>query len=117
MIKNAKILSTMLGREDHGIMTFVIYIDAGNFSCGVGGFCLDEYNNNTKQRIFRAESMEVISKILDIVGVTKWEELPGKYIRFEDNGWGSTVTKIGNIINDKWFDMKEFFGKENKENN
>lgn len=117
MIKNAKILSTMLGREVHGIMTFMIYIDAGSFSCGVGGFCLDEYSNNTKARIFRAESMEAISKILDIVGVTKWEDLPGKYIRFEDNGWGSTVTKIGNIIDDKWFNMKEFFGKENKENN
>ena len=30
MIKNARITSTMLGREDHGIMTFIIYIDAGN---------------------------------------------------------------------------------------
>lgn len=28
MIKNAKIRSTMLGREDHGVMTFMIYIDA-----------------------------------------------------------------------------------------
>lgn len=37
------------------------------------------------------------------------EDLPGKYIRFEDNGFGSTVTKIGNIVNDKWFDMKNFF--------
>lgn len=109
LIKNARIRSTMLGREDHGIMTFMIYIDANNFSCGVGGFCLDEYNTDIKARIFRAESMEAISKILDVVGVTKWEDLPGQYIRFEDNGWGSTITKIGNIIEDKWFDMREFF--------
>lgn len=114
LIKNARILSTMLGREDHGIMTFMIYIAADNFSCGVGGFCLDEYSNNIKARIFRAESMEAISKILDVVGVSKWEDLPGKYIRFKDDGWGSTVTKIGNIIDDKWFDMREFFGKESK---
>lgn len=109
MIKNARITSTMLGREDHGIMTFMIYIDAGDFSCGVGGFCLDEFNTTTQTRVFRAESMEVISKILDVVGVDKWEDLPGKHIRFEDVGWGSTVTKIGNIITDKWFDMREFF--------
>ena len=76
------------------------------------GFCLDEYSNDVKARVFRAESMEAISEILDVVGVDKWEDLPGKYIRFENCGWGSTVTKIGNIINDKWFDMKEFFGKE-----
>mgnify|MGYP004673123559 FL=1 len=116
MIKNARIMSTMLGREDHGIMTFMIHINADNFSCGVGGFCLDEYNRDIKKRIFRAESMEAISKILDVVGVTKWEDLPGQYIRFEDNGWGSTITKIGNIIEDKWFDMREFFEKKKKEN-
>ena len=101
----------MLGREDHGIMTFMIYIDASDFSCGIGGFSLDEYSNDVKKRIFKAESMEAISEILDVVGVDKWEDLPGKYIRFEDDGCGSTVTKIGNIINDKWFDMREFFGK------
>lgn len=30
-IKNAKIRSTMLGRENHGIMTFMIYISADGF--------------------------------------------------------------------------------------
>lgn len=110
MIKNAVINSTMLGREDHGIMTFMIYIafDSG-ISCGVGGYVLDEYDPKTKTRVFRSESMEIISKILDVVGVNSWEELPGKYIRFEDNGWGSMVTKIGNIMEDKWLDFKEFF--------
>lgn len=99
----------MLGRENHGIMTFMIYIDADGFSCGVGGYGLDEFNPATQTRVFQAESMEVISKVLEVVGVNKWEDLPGKYIRFEDNGRSSTVTKIGNIIEEKWFDMKEFF--------
>ena len=110
-IKNAKISSTMLGREDHGIMTFMIYIDACDFTYGIGRYCLDEFNSATQTRVFRAESMEVISKILEVVGVDKWEDLPGKYIRIEYNGFGSTVTKIGNIIEEKWFDLKEFFGK------
>lgn len=110
MIKNAKIVSTMLGREDHGIMTFMLHIQFDTcVSCGVGGYVLDEYDPETKTRIFKPKSMEVISKILDVVGVNSWEELPEKYIRFEDNGWGSTVTKIGNIMEDKWVDFKEFF--------
>ena len=111
MIKNAKIQSTMLGREDHGIMTFMIYINANGFSCGIGGYSLDEFDSTIKTRVFRVESMEVISKILEVVGVDKWEDLPGQYIRFEDNGWGSTVTKIGNIIDNKWFDIKSYFNK------
>lgn len=111
MIKNAIIESTMLGREDHGIMTFVLYIrfDDG-LCCGVGGYALDEHDKVHNKRVFRAKSMEAISKVLEVVGVEKWEDLPGKYIRFEDNGWGSTVTKIGNILSGKWFDLKEFFG-------
>lgn len=104
-IKNAKIRYTTLGREDHGIMTFrtfMIYIDTGAFICGVGGYCLNEFN---------AESMEAISKILEVVGVDKWEDLPGKHIRVEYNGLGSTVTKIGNITEEKWLDLEEFFVK------
>lgn len=110
MIKNAIIESTMLGREDHGLMTFMIFIKFDkSCSCGIGGWALDEYDKSTKTRVFQAKSMEVISKILEVVGVETWEELPGKYIRFEDDGWGSTITKIGNIIEDKWFDIREFF--------
>ena len=100
MIKNAIIESTMLGREDHGIMTFMIFIKSDKWG--------------TKTRVFQAKSMEVISKILEVVGVKTWEELPGKYIRFEDRGLGSTVTKIGNIIEDEWFDIVEFFDKERR---
>mgnify|MGYP007100263266 FL=1 len=110
-IKNAKIRSTMLGRENHGIMTFMIYISADGFGCGIGGYWLDEFNSATQTRVFRAESMEAISKVLEVIGVDKWEDLPGKYIRFEDNGWGSKVTKIGNIIEEKWLNLEELFGK------
>lgn len=115
MIKNAIIESTILGREDHGIMTFMIFIKSDKWGgCGIGGLALDEYDKSTKTRAFQAKSMEVISKILEVVGVKTWEELPGKYIRFEDRGLGSTVTKIGNIIEDEWFDIVEFFDKERR---
>lgn len=108
-IKNAIIESTMLGKT-RGIMTFIIYIkfDKG-IKCGVGLYALDEYDKKLDKRICNEYSMEVISDILDVVGVKQWEDLPGKYIRIEDNGWGSSITKIGNIIEDKWIDFKEFF--------
>lgn len=32
-IKNAKITGTQLGREDHGIMTFVIFIEISGGGC------------------------------------------------------------------------------------
>lgn len=111
-IKNAQITGTQLGREDHGIMTFMIFVKiSGGTSCGIGGYALDEYKKETKTRVFRAESMEAISKILDVVGVDNWEQLPGKYIRIVDHGWGSTIDEIGNLMEDKWFNIREFFRK------
>ena len=109
MIRNARITRTELGREDHGIMTFMIFIvfDDGYTHCGIGGYALDRYDRTTETRVFNPKSIEAISKILDVVGVDRWEDLPNKYIRFEDSSY--IVTKIGNIIEDKWFDLKEFF--------
>lgn len=109
MIKNAIIESTMLGRESHGILTFYISIKSGSTCCSVGGYALDQYDRKTEKRVFSPKSMGVISEILNVVGVNSWEDLPGKYIRFESDGWGSTVTKIGNIMDDKWVDFEEFF--------
>ena len=53
-------------------------------------------------------------RIMDTVGVEKWEDLKDKYVRVVDDGWGSSIKKIGNIIDDKWFDIDKFF-KEYKE--
>ena len=114
MIKNARIISTMLGREDHGIRTWTIGTKFDVGRRGVGGYALDGYDKESNTRVFKAESMESISKLLEVVGVDKWEDLPGQYIRFEDNGSRSTITKIGNIIDDKWFDLKDFFENVSK---
>ena len=114
-IRNAKIVNTMLGREDHGIMTFMITVEWSAYVCGIGGYCLDSYNRETKQRVYSAKSMEAISKILDTVGVDTWEELKGKYIRIKDNGLGSTINEIGNLMEEKWFNFKDFFASKGGE--
>ena len=51
-IKNAKITGTMLGREDHGIFTFMIYVKFDGCSCGVGGYALDYYNGELNERVY-----------------------------------------------------------------
>lgn len=110
-IRNAKITSTMLGREDHGIMTFMIFVEFGACGCGIGGYAIDQYNRATKNREFSAKGLEAISKILATVGVEKWEDLPGKYIRIKDNGLGSTIDEIGNLMEEKWFNLRGFFAE------
>lgn len=113
-IRNAKITSTMFGREDHGILTFMVFVEFGGSGCGIGGYAIDQYDRGTEKRVFSANGLEAISKILEIVGVDKWEDLPNKYIRIKDNGWGSTIDEIGNLMEDKWFNIREFFANNNK---
>lgn len=112
-IKNAKITSTSLGYEDHGILTFGLCLDiSGGGGVIYGGFALDGYDKEKKKRVCDAKSMECITEIMNVVGVKNWEDLKGKYIRIQTNGWGSTIDTIGNLMEDKWFNIREFFGKD-----
>ena len=111
-IKNAQITGTMLGREDHGIFTFCIFVKFGGCECGIGGYDLDSYDSSINARVYSPKSIEAISKILDTVGVDEWEQLKGKYIRIKDRGRGSTIDEIGNLMEDKWFNIREFFNHE-----
>ena len=111
-IVNAEITGTFLGREDHSIMTFTIYVRTNAYHCGVGGYALDRYDREHDTRVFTAKGLEAISKILDVVGVDKWEDLPRKNIRVIDDGWGKPINEIGNLMEDKWFNLREFFAKE-----
>lgn len=90
----------MLGIEDHGILTCFLYCEWDSSGCGFGGYRLDSKNKSS------GYGTEYINRVLKTVGVGKWEELSGKYIRIEHSGLGGGITRIGHIIEDKWFDPK-----------
>lgn len=92
--KNAIIESTMLGYEDHGILTYFLHLNYGGSGQGFGGYKLGaEYTT------------KVIEGILKAVGVEKWEDLKGKHVRV--NILQGKIEAIGHIIEDKWFFPKE----------
>lgn len=66
---------------------------------------------------FEGSSMgiEYIMEIMNVVGVEKFNNMRGKYIRVATQGWGGTVRIIGNVIEDKWFDVDSFFADKKKE--
>ena len=113
-IKNYRITSTKLGYESHGIFTFYLHLKgADGVNVSVGGYALDSPDNLgiglLTKRSLTFKGITLISKILDTVGVPTWEELHGEYIRVEDNGLGSYITKFGNLIEDKWIDLDDYF--------
>lgn len=83
--------------------------------CALGGYALDQsfrVNKNDNKWDYERKSspagLDCMRKIMEVVGVRSWEDLKGKYVRYEDNGWGSRITKIGNIIKDDWIDIDDF---------
>jgi hypothetical protein len=115
VIVNGKITGTMLGTEDHGIMTFMLSVDmADNGACGFGGYALDQYDNERKARVGRARGVEAIRAVLECVGISRWESLTGQYVRCEldkPDDRAVRIVRIGNLIKDKWLSLEEFFEK------
>ena len=113
-IRSAKIADTMLGREGHGIMTFILYLEWRGSACGYGGYAIGTCDSEKVKGDFTARGLEAISRILEVAGVRSWEELKGKHVRIEDNGPGETIDKIGNLTEEKWFNIREFFSKNER---
>lgn len=117
-IKNVKIKNISLTMADHGCLTFYLLLEGDGWGIGYGGYCIGHGFLDSDS--FTAENgggLVAMMRIMDTVGVERWEDLKDKYIRVVDEGWGSPIKKIGNIIEDKWFDIDEFFKNYNKENN
>lgn len=116
-IENAKITSTFLGREDHGIMTAYVNVQYDTASHqGFGGYALDKPVG--EKGVFRERQgvragMEFVVGVLGAVGVDSWEELKGKHVRI-DHDW-SKIYRVGHIIENKWFDPVEMFDRVRKE--
>lgn len=108
-VLNAKIEFVSFGYEDHGILTFGLGLKLSGGGCVFGGYALDEYDKDRDRRVPTAKGFECLTEIINTVGVRNWEDLKDKYIRVVFNGYGAGISKIGNIMEDKWFDVKEFF--------
>lgn len=112
-VQNAKITNVSLSMADHGVLTFGITLEGSGWGVVYGGYCIGHGYLGADD--FKAESgsgLEAMMRIMDVVGVEKWEHLQGKYVRVKTEGWGGTVDIIGNLIKDKWFNIREFFASK-----
>ena len=97
--KVALISSTMLGKEDHGIMTAYLHLDYGGGGQGFGGYALKDKYLDT-----------FITRVLKTAGVGTWEQLKGKYIRVKSEH--AKIHAIAPVLGGdfvEWFNPKEVF--------
>lgn len=108
-VRNARVTSTYLGVEDHGILTAWVHLDYGGSGQGFGGYGMDKpikENGEHKGREGVAWGMEFIRRVLEVTGAESWEKLPGTPVRVRGVHWGS-IDAIGHFIDDKWFEPKK----------
>ena len=98
---NAQIESTMLGYEDHGLLTCFLHLKQGGTGQGFGGYRLD-----APKGADCALGTFWIQRILETVGASSWEQIKGKYVRVDGEEWGE-IYGIGHITEDKWFYPKK----------
>lgn len=103
--RNAKIRSTHLGCEDHGIMTVWINLEWEGGGQGFGGYALDQWEAARNKRIGTAYGMQFIMAILDTLEVERWEKLVGTVVRIRAEY--TKVHAIGHFLKDQWFDPAE----------
>jgi hypothetical protein len=105
LTENAQIEYTSLGPEDHGIFTAYIGLKFKGSGQAFGGYSFDEWDKAANKRIGCAYGMRFIQELMETLGVRKWEDLKGTYVRVKHD-WGK-VHAIGHLIEERWFDPSE----------
>lgn len=116
-IENGRIDSTMLGIEDHGILSYKIGINFAGYHQEFGGYSLDAPKKDDEgkflERIGTDYGMESINRILKVLKVDTWEKLKGTSLRVKRKGsHNGPIIAIGHFMDDNWFeperDLAEF---------
>ena len=102
-IKNAKITEVELSMTDHGCLVMYLTLDGGGWGCCFDGFLGCESFKGSEK------GTEYIMRTMDTVGVEKYSDLVGSYVRVAEKDFSIQI--IGNIIEDKWFSPKDFFSE------
>ncbi|HWB38397.1 MAG TPA: hypothetical protein VHA75_20465 [Rugosimonospora sp.] len=103
------IKSTMFGYEDHGILTAYLHFNGDGWGVAVGGYCLDVPGEKLEnvyptERVGTAYGLDHLMALMAVVGVSRWEDLPGKQaiVLYTDPlPWGSAAVGIAHATDEK----------------
>lgn len=110
-LENMQIISVDLSMQDHGVITLMMSMKGNCIGTVYGGICLGHGYLGAKEFSGSVKAMPYIMRIMDVVGVERFNDMKGKYVRVAIKDFSSPVKIIGNIIEDKWFNPESFFNE------
>jgi len=105
-IKNAIITSARITSDDHGLLSAWLMLDYGGSGQGFGGWSLYLPKSFDHHKL-ESVAGHFIWRVMEIAGVTEWNELVGKTIRADAEHSG--IVAIGHIVKDDWFNPRKDF--------
>lgn len=108
-IKNAVIESVTLDDADRGFLNAWLHLDYGGSGQGFGGYTLYLPGDFDHHEI-KSYAGHFIWRCMEVGGVTKWEDLPGKTVRVRIEG--GLIKAIGHIVKDDWFCPEKDFAND-----
>lgn len=92
-------------------MTFHIEKSGSDLGVGFTNNIFFKYSDTIFEEDTHAKSFDCIIEITDvlkIVGVTKWEDLKGKYVRAETKDSRGIISKFEPALENRWLSINEF---------
>lgn len=108
-IIDMQITSVDLSINDHGYMMLAMTMECSGRGIVYGSYCLGHSYFSDKVFDGSKKPMPCTMNITNVVGVERFNDMKGKYVRVAIKRMSSSVKIIGNIIEDKWFDPESFF--------
>lgn len=110
IIENAIIESVSIDDADRGMLTAWLHLNYGGSGQGFGGYVLylpESFNHHNLNSV----AGHWIWRCMEVAGVSKWDDLPGKTIRVKKDSPLGQIKAIGHIVKDDWFEPEVDFAQ------
>ena len=104
--RNAIIESASLTSDDHGCLSAWLSLDYGGMCQGFGEYALYLPKSFSHHEV-KSVAGHFIWRVMEVAGVTRWEDLKGKTIRVKCDH--CEVRAIGHIVKEDWFCPRDDF--------
>ena len=112
-ILNAQISDVDVAFNEQGVLVAGLILSGNGWRIQYGStYGIGATNPSATEFQGTAEGIELLMRLITLIGAKSFNGLIGKYVRVAVLPQVGEVKIIGNIVEDKWFDIEEFFKPE-----